>query len=375
MTIGDVRQPIDSEGTKPVIVEGRTLVPIRAVIEAFNGSVTWDASALKVTVSLGENVLDLWIGKSTASLNGTTLPVDASNPRVIPVIMSGRTMLPLRFVGESLGIDVQYADATKMITLTYEKPTSVSPADDSNLLLGNPSKAVHSTSSPNNYLLDEGTYVESYNNSRGEPNWVSWHLDSSDLGTIDRSNDFRVNTELPFSWQIPPTAYQGSGFDRGHNCPSGDRTSSVAANSSTFLMTNMIPQAPKNNQQTWAGLENYLRSLVQQGDEVYIVMGSYGSGGTGSKGSATTIDGGRVTVPAHVWKVAVVLSDGTNDLKRITTSTRIIAVDTPNVNTVDSHWQTYLTSVDAIEKATGYDLLSNVPAGIQAVIEAKVDGG
>jgi endonuclease G len=140
-------------------------------------------------------------------------------------------------------------------------------------------------------------------------------------------------------------------------------------------MSNMIPQAPKNNQQTWAGLENYLRSLVQQGDEVYIVMGSYGSGGTGSKSSATTIDGGRVTVPAHIWKVAVVLTDGTNDLKRITASTRVIAVDTPNINTVDSHWQTYLTSVDAIEKATGYDLLSNVPAGIQAVIEAKVDGG
>ncbi|WP_255412675.1 DNA/RNA non-specific endonuclease [Chitinophaga sp. S165] len=39
-------------------------------------------------------------------------------------------------------------------------------------------------------------------------------------------------------------------MDRGHNCPSADRTSTTA-NSSTFLMTNMIPQAPQNNQQTW----------------------------------------------------------------------------------------------------------------------------
>jgi serine protease Do len=142
MSIGGVRQPIDSEGTKPVIVEGRTLVPIRAVIEAFDGSVAWDATARKVTVTLGENALNLWIGKSTASLNGTTLPVDAANPRVIPIIMSGRTMLPLRFVSESLGIDVQYEATAKMITLTYTvnttplappAPLLVSPADGSKL--------------------------------------------------------------------------------------------------------------------------------------------------------------------------------------------------------------------------------------------------
>jgi hypothetical protein len=134
MSIGGVRQPIDSEGTKPVIVEGRTLVPIRAVIEAFDGSVAWDATERKVTVTLGENVLDLWIGKSAASLNGTSLPVDAANPRIIPVIMSGRTMLPLRFVAESLGIDVQYEATTKMITLTYVVNTTP-PAPSPPLLL------------------------------------------------------------------------------------------------------------------------------------------------------------------------------------------------------------------------------------------------
>jgi hypothetical protein len=127
MMIGAIRQPIDSEGTKPVIVEGRTLVPIRAIIEAFGGSVAWDASTRKVTVTLGEDALNLWIGKATATLNGTTLPVDAANPRVIPVIMSGRTMLPVRFVSESLGVDVQYEATTKMITLTYVVVTTASP--------------------------------------------------------------------------------------------------------------------------------------------------------------------------------------------------------------------------------------------------------
>ena len=250
-----------------------------------------------------------------------------------------------------------------------------SPADGNNLLLGNPSKAVHSTASPNNYLMTTSNYTLSYNKSRGEPNWVSWYLGPSSLGSTDRLNDFRADGTLPTGWyEVQANGYSGSGFDRGHNCPSADRTSTIAANSSTFLMTNMIPQAPRNNEGTWANFENYLRSLVRSGDELYIVMGSYGTGGTGSKGTATTIDGGHVTVPSHVWKVAVVLSNGTKDLSRITTKTRVIAINTPNINTVSSKWQTYLTSVDAIEAATGYNLLSNVPATIQKVIEAKVDG-
>ena len=103
-------------------------------------------------------------------------------------------------------------------------------------------------------------------------------------------------------------------------------------------------------------------------------MGSYGIGGTGSSSYQETIDGGHVAVPAHIWKVAVVLSTGDKDLSRITTSTRVIAIDTPNINSVSSKWQTYLTSVNAIEAVTGYDLLSNVSTSIQKVLEAKIDG-
>ena len=128
MSIGGVIQPIDAEGTKPVIVESRTLVPIRAIIEAFAGSVAWDATERKVTVTLGKSTLNLWINKATATLNGTSVPVDAANPRVMPVIMAGRTMLPVRFVSESLGIDVQYEATSKMITLTYTVETTPPPS-------------------------------------------------------------------------------------------------------------------------------------------------------------------------------------------------------------------------------------------------------
>jgi endonuclease G len=138
-------------------------------------------------------------------------------------------------------------------------------------------------------------------------------------------------------------------------------------------MTNMIPQAPVNNQQTWANLENYTRTLVSAGNEVYVIMGCYGSGGTGSAGTFSTINGGKVTVPNRIWKVVVVITNGTDDLNRVTSSTRVIAINTPNENTTSSDWKTYRTSVDAIEAATGYNLLSSISSTIQTTIESKVD--
>ena len=196
------------------------------------------------------------------------------------------------------------------------------------------------------------------------------------LGTADRQDDFRPDPALPESWyHVTASSYRGSGFDRGHNTPSADRTKTAEDNSATFLMTNMIPQAPENNQQTWANLEDYTRELVADGMEVYVIMGNYGKGGTGSNGSASTIDNGNVTVPTRIWKVLVVLPEGDNDLQRISGSSRVIAVDTPNNNTVNADWGTYRTSVDVLEQATGYDLLSALSTQLQQALESKVDAG
>ena len=155
------------------------------------------------------------------------------------------------------------------------------------------------------------------------------------IGDAPRQNNFRADVALPEGWyKVTTSAYSGSGFDRGHNVPSADRTSTEADNSATFLMTNIIPQAPKHNQEAWANLEEYTRRLVDEGNEVYVIMGNHGMGGTGSNGTAKTIDEGRITVPANIWKVLVVLPEGENDVESINTSTRVIAIDTPNNNTL-----------------------------------------
>ncbi|WP_158826503.1 DNA/RNA non-specific endonuclease [Mucilaginibacter lacusdianchii] len=248
--------------------------------------------------------------------------------------------------------------------------------DFDNLLLGNPSNATASANNTDNYLLTSSYYTLSYSCSKGGPNWVSWYVGRATLGNAERANDFRPNSNLPKGcYQVQNTSYQGSGFERGHNCPSADRTNSNEANSATFLMTNMIPQAPANNQHTWGNLENYERLLVKKGNEVYVIMGSYGSGGYGTKGYHATIDNGHIKVPSNIWKVIVVIPEGSDDLKRINQNTRVIAVNTPNNNSVDPNWTKYLCTVRDIEKATGYNLLSKLPKSIQDVIESRKDAG
>lgn len=87
-----------------------------------------------------------------------------------------------------------------------------------------------------------------------------------------------------------------------------------------------------------------------------------------------TIAGGRVQVPAQTWKVILVQPQGTNDVARVTISTRVIAVIMPNTQGIRTDaWQEYRVSVDEVEQLTGYDFFSNVPGSIQAAIESVVD--
>ncbi|RNI29086.1 DNA/RNA non-specific endonuclease [Rufibacter latericius] len=244
------------------------------------------------------------------------------------------------------------------------------------LTFGNPSNATTDISNSNNYLMGKPQYALSYSRNRGTPNWVSWHLTQDWMGSVPRQDDFSPDSSLPIGWyRVTASSYTGSVFDRGHNTPSADRTRSFQDNSASFLMPNMIPQASNYNQQTWARLEDYTRDLVQDGNEVYVIMGSYGVGGTGSMGAKNTIDNGRVTVPSQIWKVKVILPEGEDDVSRITSSTRVIAVNTLNINSINSSWGSYRTSVDAIEAETGYNLLSVLPDNIEQVLEAKTDTG
>jgi uncharacterized repeat protein (TIGR02543 family) len=106
--------PIDAA---PAIFNSRTFIPIRIITEVFGGSIAWDAAEQKVTVVRNGMTVDLWIGKNAAEIDGKSVSID-TNPAVVPVISYGRTLLPLRFVAESLGLDVQWDGTAHTITIT-----------------------------------------------------------------------------------------------------------------------------------------------------------------------------------------------------------------------------------------------------------------
>ncbi len=231
------------------------------------------------------------------------------------------------------------------------------------MLLGNPSAA--STSDPANYLIVRSQYALSYNRDAGIPNWVSWHVQASDLGSVDRSQ-FMPDPDLPSDWyHVKPSDYTNSGYDRGHMAPSADRTSSSANNQVTFYMTNVVPQAPDNNQGPWVELENYTRELVRSGKEVYIIAGPAGKAGT--------IGDGHVVVPESVWKIMLVLPAGKNDLQRIDANAEVIAVLLPNRQGIrNDAWQSFSTSVSAIEALTGLQFFTALPADVQQALTGSV---
>jgi endonuclease G len=230
------------------------------------------------------------------------------------------------------------------------------------LVLGVPRDADPS----DDHLLDEGSFVLSYSPVKRVPNWVAWRLDRSYLGRVRRTADFRPDLLLPARlYRVNDSDYLHSGYDRGHMCPSADRTATKADNKRTFLFTNIAPQLHELNAGPWEGLEEYVRQRARAGEVTYVVAGGV------FEVPFRTIGNG-VVVPAANFKIVAFLHEG-QGVKDVDGDTPLLAALMPNRPGVGEHdWSEYLTSVDAIEQATGYDFLSAVPEPIQRVIEARV---
>jgi len=235
------------------------------------------------------------------------------------------------------------------------------------LRMGNPSDAKADEGDKNNFLMKKEYFALSYNNEKGTPNWVSWRLTKADLGNAPR-RPFQPDTELPNGFKrVTPADYTGSGFDRGHMCPHSDRNKTRASSEATFVMTNMVPQSPQNNQKAWNQLEIYLRDLVQsQRKACYVVSGPYGKGGVGRVGLKSTTPNRKVVVPAKTWKVVLVLDEDVAKPSQLTedTNIRLIGVVVPNDDRVGFDWARFRTPVKDIEELTGYKFFDKVPAGI-----------
>ncbi|MEN6351239.1 MAG: stalk domain-containing protein [Syntrophomonas sp.] len=113
LTVNGKNREIDSNrGTVPVIIDGRTLLPITAIIQQLGGTISWEEVTQNVSISDKGTTIDLWIGDSSAYVNGNKKHMD-----VAPTIINGRTMMPIAFIAENLGASVDWDAVNRVVTI------------------------------------------------------------------------------------------------------------------------------------------------------------------------------------------------------------------------------------------------------------------
>ncbi len=117
MSVDGVSQEVDpGRGTAPVVIAGRTMVPIRAVVEAIGGTVEWDGATKKITLTARGNTVEMWLGKTDIKINGESKKMD-----IAPVSKNDRTFVPVRFAAENLNCKVDWINSTKEAVIVYEE--------------------------------------------------------------------------------------------------------------------------------------------------------------------------------------------------------------------------------------------------------------
>lgn len=243
-----------------------------------------------------------------------------------------------------------------------------SAAGDPLAIFGNPDDATESPRNQDHFLMARPQMTLSYNNTLRFPNWVAWHLKASDIGDTERSS-FVPDPDLPSGFEVITTRdYSGSGFDRGHNCPSKDRTANAEDNQVVFYMTNITPQYHEMNAGPWEGLESYCRKLAQDGNELYILCG-HGFDKGNERGQ--TIGKDNIAVPDFGWKIVVVVPEKAS----VDANTRVIAVKMENSKTISGSWDRFITTAAELEQATGLRFFKGLPADVAQALKQKRDEG
>lgn len=125
--------PVEMDAA-PILIEGKTMLPIRFVATPLGANVTWDRDEQKVTVRLDGKTVELWVDENTARVNGKPKMIDPDNPEVKPLLVPpGRTMLPLRFISENLGSKVDWCPDRKEATVAY--PVNLAPKKETVLII------------------------------------------------------------------------------------------------------------------------------------------------------------------------------------------------------------------------------------------------
>ena len=206
-------------------------------------------------------------------------------------------------------------------------------------------------------IMEKTNFIVSYNTDTFCPNYVAWHLTKDRVnGDVSRTNNFHPDETLPFEFQVMPSDYSNSGYDRGHMCPAADNKDSYEHMRNSFLMTNICPQNRNLNAGDWNDLEVQCRSWVNKYDDLYIVCGPIFN-----EGIPLTIgkpDRMQIVVPDAFFKVVLVMGQ----------KPKAIGFMYPNASG-HRKIKDYAVSVDEVENRTGIDFYYSLPDDTEEEIE------
>jgi len=216
--------------------------------------------------------------------------------------------------------------------------------------------------------LDEKTNV---------PTFVSHMLSAADLeerpfGVSREKSQFQEDPELGKDG-VQETDYKGSGFDRGHMKPAADSPDQAAMDES-HLMTNMAPQHPDLNRESWATLEDAVRDLVaSSGGKAYVMTGNLFLDAKGQPLPPEALEtigteARRVAVPTHNFKT-VLLEHPNGNLSMFAYMVPNVKDAPKGADEIASFLESSRTSVDRIEELLGQDLYAQLPKSVQSKLE------
>jgi endonuclease G len=212
-------------------------------------------------------------------------------------------------------------------------------------------------------VLDKHHFVVCYDAAHKVPAWVGYALTADEAKTkaTSRTGSFRADADLPRGQRAENADYSGSGYDKGHMAPANDFSWNVDAMKATFVLCNAVPQRHGVNGGQWAQLEASIHDLAAKQGTVWVVSGPLFVGGKPVK----TIGADKVAVPTHTYKVVLCIHPNGDK--------EMFGFVMPNVNKPSGTISSYTFSVDTVEKLTGLDFFSALPAADQKRLEAKAE--
>lgn len=196
-------------------------------------------------------------------------------------------------------------------------------------------------------------FTLSYNKDNRTPNYVVWELLGTEVGgSVSRTDNFWPDSDIIGCTKH--SDYTGSGFDRGHMCPAADQKWSDQAMSDCFVMANMCPQLHDLNAGAWEKLEEKERAWAKRDSAILIVAGPIYTDGE------KYIEKSNVRVPDAFFKVLIA---------PYLDNPRGIAFVYPHMKCT-GNMQDYATTIDEVEKITGFDFFSELPDEIEKKVES-----